>query len=123
MERRRHPRIPYEVTVDIASEHDFIIARVTDISEGGVFVDTECMLPVGTPCQLDVDLGFRIISVNAEVAWHKRDHSGAAGMGMRFAYMSDSAREALRNFITLQIYDDEPWEEQRRRPRRDTAWR
>ncbi len=123
MDKRRHPRIPYEVTVDIASEDDFIIARVTDISEGGVFVDTDCVLEVGTACQLDVDLGFRTLSVNAEVAWHKRDHGAFSGMGMRFAYMSASAREALRNFIALQVYDDEPWEEPRRRVSRDVAWR
>ncbi|HHH29973.1 MAG TPA: PilZ domain-containing protein [Polyangiaceae bacterium] len=121
MERRRHPRIPYEVTVDISSEDDFIIARVTDISEGGVFIDTECILPMGTPCQLDIDLGFRSISVNAEVAWHRRDHGVVSGMGMRFAYMSAPARDALRNFIALQVYDDEPFEEPRRS--RDVVWR
>lgn len=123
MEKRRHHRIAYEVTVDIATEDDFIIARVTDISEGGAFVDTDCVLDVGSACQLDIDLGFRTISVNAEVAWHKRNHGAFSGMGMRFAYMSDSAREALRNFIALQVYDDEPWEQPRRRPSRDEAWR
>lgn len=123
MDKRRHRRIPYEVTVDIASEDDFIIARVTDISEGGVFVDTECALEVGTACQVEIDLGFRIITVSAEVAWHKRDRGAFSGMGMRFAQMSASVRDALRNFIALQVYDDEPWEQPRRRAGRDMAWR
>ncbi|MCA9622869.1 MAG: TIGR02266 family protein [Myxococcales bacterium] len=117
MERRRHPRIPYELTVDVTSEDGVLIARVVDISEGGVFIATSEPLPIGSACQLDVDLGFRVVSVNGEVAWIKSDHAGQPGMGIRFCYASQSAREALRLFVALQVYEDEPLEVHRRPPR------
>jgi uncharacterized protein (TIGR02266 family) len=122
MDQRRHRRIPYEVTVDLTSELGTQVVRVCDISEGGVFIDTSDPLSIGTACQLEIDLGFRIISVNAEVAWHKPGHGGFTGMGMRFAYASEAARSALRNFIALQVYDDEPWETRTPRASRHSMW-
>ena len=73
--------------------------------------------------QLEIDLGFRVISVNAEVAWQRPDQGRGVGMGMRFAYASAAARSALRNFIALQIQEEAPVQARTRRDdRRPSLW-
>jgi len=104
MDNRRHARIPYEVTVDVYGKERSFVARVVDISEGGVFVDTPELLPQGADCQLDIDLGFRSVVVRGEVRWQKPDMSGGfCGMGIRFIQASEAVRGALRLFMQLQL--------------------
>ena len=104
MEKRRHVRVAYGVTVDVIWKDGAFAARVADISEGGVFIDTPQLLEVGAPCHLEIDLGFRCVTVAGEVMWHKRDFGGGSGgMGVHFIKISPASRAALAMFMQLQL--------------------
>lgn len=54
LERRRHDRIPVELRLVYVSESLEIEANTADLSRSGVFVKTQILDPVGTPCVLTI---------------------------------------------------------------------
>ena len=47
-DRRQHPRLSIAVEVDLRSEHNFYSAQTRDLSVGGLFIETDVALPIGT---------------------------------------------------------------------------
>src|SRR5690242_18025634 len=46
--RRTYERFPIEVSVDLVSEHNFFAGLSLNVSEGGLFVATHLVRPVGS---------------------------------------------------------------------------
>jgi uncharacterized protein (TIGR02266 family) len=100
VDRRRHPRLKIEIDVDLESEHNFYSTHTRDISEGGLFVQTEMTVPVGARVDVRLNLDGRAIEAEAEVAWQLADASGRnTGLGLRFCNLPEAGAEAVRWFM------------------------
>ena len=47
-ESRRTPRVPVALELEYRSAGAFLVAYTTNLSKGGIFVDTSTPLPIGT---------------------------------------------------------------------------
>jgi uncharacterized protein (TIGR02266 family) len=114
--RRTKYRIHAKVAVTSTSVHNFFTGFTENISEGGVFVATYQLLPVGTELNLMLKLdGGDEVPVRGEVRWlrdlHADDTSGVMpGMGVRFVDLDADLENAIQRFIDSQrdtlFYDD-----------------
>jgi uncharacterized protein (TIGR02266 family) len=102
-EARRAKRFPFEVEVDIVSEHNFYAGLSLNISEGGIFVATHTEYPVGT--RVEIRLLFpgdeEPTNIMTEVRWvrpHNENADGSAGLGLRFVDLTPTVNEKISSF-------------------------
>lgn len=102
-ERRKFPRVMVRALVDFESLNTYLYDYSTDLSEGGIFIETEKPLPPGTPLTLRFTLPGvdRVFEVKAKVAWLNEERSSRLprGMGVQFESMDDADRKAIENYI------------------------
>jgi len=100
-DRRRHPRLRLQVDVDVRSEHNFFTTRTRDASEGGLFIETDLPLAVGTSVDLQLRLpGVPSRELKAKVAWALTEPSGATtGLGLEFVSLEPRMRDAITEFM------------------------
>lgn len=110
MSEREHARAPYVVAVEFRSPSSFLIAYSLNLSRGGIFVETQQLLPPGTP----VDLAFRVpaageVMLSGAVSWHREPGSpdGPPGVGVEFtditAQLGDFIDQLVAGFSGLQV--------------------
>jgi uncharacterized protein (TIGR02266 family) len=105
---RASPRHPIPTLVDIEFEngtfrHEFSV----NISEGGMYVDTERPLPIGTKAILrfampNLDWVFEIhavISWAVTVTTNERLDGKKDGLGFQFTSMSDEDAEKIKTYF------------------------
>lgn len=94
-ERRNEERM--EVSLEAVWDgHGNRPVRITDLSEGGCFVDSMSDSYIGEQLSLRVKLpdgGW--LELTGEVAHHQ----APVGFGLRFSNLTDEQRERLRSFI------------------------
>jgi uncharacterized protein (TIGR02266 family) len=100
---RNHRRFPYEINVDIVSEHNFYAGLSLNISEGGLFVATHVEYPVGTRLEIRLLLpgDEEPTSLMTEVRWVRQHHDNAdagAGMGLRFIDLTPTLLAKVSRF-------------------------
>lgn len=103
-ERRQQTRVRLESAISFESDDNFYTGFSVDVSEGGIFITTVNMLPVGTPVDLMLKLpdGF-----NADVhgvvrwlrEWNELSPNVSAGMGVQFVNMEPAVTEHLQKFV------------------------
>ncbi len=105
-ERRRHPRYKFEVEVNIHSEHMFFTGLTNDISEGGLFIRTYNIMPVGSELDIKLKLpGMKEAEiVQGTVRWvRKPDDTISAdlpiGMGVQIQNPSEKLLRAIERYI------------------------
>ncbi len=103
-DRRSHERIPFTVVVSLTSEHNFYTGFTQDISEGGVFIATNCLEPVGAirEFELSVGAGKGKVTAQGEVRWVREanDFSDVPpGMGIRFLDLHPEIERRINQFI------------------------
>ena len=101
---RNGTRIPIQTQVDLSSDSNVFTGFSTNLSEGGVFVATHNLLPVGTPVDLTFTLpGRSRITVKGEVRWTREIDDRVPelfpGVGVRFLELGPEAGEALHRFV------------------------
>jgi len=102
-DRRYSRRVDLDVDIGLHSETNFFVGFAEDISDGGLFVATYDLLPIGTELTLSLVLpGGRQIVAPARVTWIRDPHDGdlAPGVGVRFERLEDEDREAIDRFLT-----------------------
>jgi uncharacterized protein (TIGR02266 family) len=100
---RHSRRFPFEINVDIVSEHNFYAGLSLNISEGGLFVATHVEYPVGTKLEIRLLLpgDEEPTTIKTEVRWvrpHNADADGSAGMGLRFIGLSPEVMTKIHRF-------------------------
>lgn len=99
-DRRRVPRIPHLVEIRYASDSPPMTARMTDLSEQGLFVDARNPLPPGARVAFSFLLTNnpwdKPITGEGTVVWHQE----AVGMGIQFVGMTDEDRTKIKLFVT-----------------------
>jgi uncharacterized protein (TIGR02266 family) len=104
IQRRRFQRAVAYLCIDLCSEHNFWTGLTMNISEGGVFVATNVMLPIGSVVGLHVELpkGTRILALG-EVRWCRPSTGNddvPPGLGIQFVGLDQPSMSAIRCFVT-----------------------
>ena len=101
-DKRRHPRASLSLLVQFKFEsfEAFAQSFSRDLSESGVFIQTDKPRPQGSTVFVQVLLhnGARLVECMATVA---RVEEGR-GMGLEFASMDDASRQVVRDLIARQ---------------------
>ncbi len=98
------------VLVDFESSDAYFYDYSNNLSEGGIFIATERILPIGTPLTLRFTLpGLdRVFQANGKVIWIYEPSTGdegpptevlGRGMGIQFSDLDGKDRELIRNYI------------------------
>ncbi len=96
-ERRIHKRVPFIKEVEVV---DVGMRRCTDLSIGGLYLDTVMSLPTGTLVRLRFkinDADEQPMEIEARVLY-SQDHIGA---GLSFLNLSKENQEKLQKFVDL----------------------
>lgn len=94
IDKRKSRRVPQRLSVRIVQGS--VAGFTKDLSEGGMFIRTTRVLPVGTRLRLQVQLPSGWSEAEGEVRWLARDAGPAeAGMGIVFSWMSPKVKSYL----------------------------
>jgi uncharacterized protein (TIGR02266 family) len=101
-DRRQHPRVSIAVEIDFRSEHNFYAARAQDLSLGGLFIQTDVGLPIGSRLTVDLKLMKQHLRVESEVVWVLvGDDEQPAGAGVRFVDITGAAKRSIEAFMAV----------------------
>ena len=97
-DQREHPRLGVELAVTLGSDSNFYLGLTENISEGGVFIATERVEPVGLLLEVAIALndGLPPLRVVGELRW-LRD-CPPRGIGLRFRDISPVDTVRVRMF-------------------------
>ena len=109
-DQRQYPRVLVRVLVDFESSDTYLYDYTNNLSEGGIFIETEKTQPVGSPLTLRFTLpGIdRVFEAKGKVAWlnlPKKDGkrpSGdlAHGMGIQFDEIDNTDLGLIRKYVS-----------------------
>lgn len=104
-ERRRAERIAIEADIGFQSDSNFFVGFTEDVSEGGLFVATYDIKPIGSSLNINFSLpDGRLVSVDGVVKWvreyNETNEDSMPGMGVQFTNLSDRDKDAIHGFIS-----------------------
>jgi hypothetical protein len=104
-DRRGAGRVPFTITADIVelSSGARFVARTTDVSPGGCFVDTKIPFPVGTSVRVTLKHGKMAFETGGAVVYSQC----GLGMGISFQDMSPQRSQELAAWI-LELTGEQP---------------
>ena len=103
--RREHLRIPLDIEVTLGSEHNFFVGWSENISEGGLFVATHQLCPLGTRLELTLAAPPQLpkTTVDVEVRWLRKTDELTSdcspGMGMAFVDLPPHVAQQIHAFV------------------------
>jgi uncharacterized protein (TIGR02266 family) len=106
--RREHVRIPAKVEVTLSSEHNFFVGWSENISEGGLFIATHQLHPLGTrfDITLSVPPHLEEVTITCEVRWLRQTDELTSdcgpGMGLAFCDLATPTADAIQRFLAEQ---------------------
>jgi len=105
-EKRTSQRVPVKLKVDYRATGNFLFENATNISEQGIFVETDAPLDTGTMIDLQFQLpdSQKKIEVLGEVTWTNPrrpnpEENHNPGMGIRFVNLSELDKETILSLI------------------------
>lgn len=102
MIEREHQRVPYAVAVHFRSASAFLIAYSVNLSRGGLFLETQHDLPIGTPLELSFAIpGSGTVGLGGHVAWRRGPESaeGPAGLGVEFHDINAALSQVIDRLV------------------------
>lgn len=102
--RRVHPRHDIELEVTMESESNFYMGLTENLSEGGLFIATHVLKPLGTR----IDVSFKLpdtaaaIQVSGTVRWvreYSETSDTSPGLGVRFDRIHSDDIQHIRAFL------------------------
>ncbi len=100
---REHQRVPYAVAIQFRSASAFLIAYSVNLSRGGLFLETQHDLPIGTPLELSFEIpGAGTVGLGGQVAWRRGPESpeGPAGLGVEFADITATLSSVIDRLVS-----------------------
>lgn len=103
-DQRRYPRLPFDVQVEIRTQEKTLAASTRDICMRGLFARGLQGLPLGTVCQVAVELvsGHQRLAIEARgkvVRQVEGMEVDSAGIGVEFVDMDAYSQETLWRVI------------------------
>lgn len=102
MSEREHQRVPYAVEVHFRSASAFLIAYSVNLSRGGLFLETQHDLPIGTPLELSFSVpGAGSVALGGHIAWRRGPESadGPAGLGVGFDDITEQVSAVIDRLV------------------------
>jgi uncharacterized protein (TIGR02266 family) len=102
-ENRKHGRVPSRLRAWCESDNITLYARIGNLSEGGLFLQTNTPLAQGRRTLLRLSSGeVKELMAEATVVWQRerRVEKGVPGMGLRFEGLDSGALALLRRIIS-----------------------
>jgi uncharacterized protein (TIGR02266 family) len=99
---RRTARVHHEVMVGVTSEQDTFSGWGTNLSSGGVFVNSPDAPPIGTKVQVLLQLpGHTGCKLNGRVAWTQASGPGVdePGMGIEFLEPDEATKKLVSEMV------------------------
>jgi uncharacterized protein (TIGR02266 family) len=103
-QRRNNQRFQVDLELTLQSESTIWIGQLENVSDGGVFVASKELKPIGTEVEVTLKLPGNLLPIWAVgvVCWI-RDTSGKddtpLGMGIQFRLIADDALRRIRDFV------------------------
>ncbi|HCF62638.1 MAG TPA: TIGR02266 family protein [Myxococcales bacterium] len=102
--KRRSDRLQHELLVAYRTVDGFITDWATNISKGGVFINSRSPLPVGTTVRLIVSLPdtafpFDLTGKVTRVSDYGNSANEAPGMGIEFIDVDEDKRSRIERFV------------------------
>src|SRR5687767_9285993 len=103
-QRRQSSRFQVDLELSLQSESTIWMGQAWNVSDGGVFVATKELKPIGTEIEMTLKLPGSMLPVWAVgvVCWI-RETSGKEdaplGMGIQFRLIADDALRRIRDFV------------------------
>jgi uncharacterized protein (TIGR02266 family) len=113
--RREHARHDIELEVTMESETNFYLGLTENISEGGLFIATHVLKPLGTQIGVsfalpDSEVPVRTIGTVRWVREYSETSDTSPGMGVRFEQLTPTQMEQIRHFLSARaplFHDDD----------------
>ncbi len=102
MDKRLHPRVETNFELKIHDGDTFHWTVLRSLSGGGVFVQTDTPLEVGSTVSLELALPVadKAMHIQGRVQWIQPGNETAApGMGIKFTGISEQQRQNIIRFI------------------------
>lgn len=102
--KRKFERLENELPVAYRSVDGFITDWVTNLSKGGLFINSRTPLPVGTSVRLiiqlpDTPFPFELTGRVVRVSEFDNPANEPPGMGVEFVDIDDEKRERIERFV------------------------
>jgi uncharacterized protein (TIGR02266 family) len=103
-QRRNNQRFQVDLELTLQSESTIWLGQAENVSDGGVFVASKELKPIGTEVEVTLKLPGNLLPIWAVgvVCWI-RDTSGKddtpLGMGIQFRLIADDALRRIRDFV------------------------
>jgi uncharacterized protein (TIGR02266 family) len=104
--RRQAQRFQVELELTLQSESTIWVGHAENVSDGGVFVVTKELKPIGTEIEVTIKLPGNMLPVWAVgvVCWIRDTSSNSdvpLGMGIQFRLIADDALRRIRDFVRM----------------------
>jgi Tfp pilus assembly protein PilZ len=93
---RKFLRVPFDLEARYFANNTKKTSKISVLGEGGLFLNTDDILPAGTHIELEINVERKALSffVEGEVVW-----SANSGMGVRFANMSYENKQMIYDLV------------------------
>jgi len=103
-EARAYRRLCLELEVSLESDSNFYMGLTENLSDGGIFVATHAIQPIGTVVAITLRLPTRVkpLALGGRVRWVREfvdGLEGPPGMGIEFVTISEENSRAIREFL------------------------
>jgi uncharacterized protein (TIGR02266 family) len=100
-EQEDEPAIALRVRVDLFSDSQFFLGYAEDLSDGGLFVATYTLLPIGTRVALEIDLDdLGSLWTGGRVRWIRQAaEESPPGMGVTLDPLDSVQRDAINELL------------------------
>lgn len=101
-DNRKNTRYHSRLRCWCESDNITLYARIANLSEGGLFLQTNTPMDTGRRMLLRLSHGeVREVMAEATVVWNRpqRQEKGPPGMGLKFEGLDSGAQESLRRII------------------------
>ncbi|MCK5808699.1 TIGR02266 family protein [bacterium] len=96
-------RVSIELEVTTQGQHNFFHGMTEDVSQGGLFVATTQLYPIGTNVEIVLRLDGSALQIKAEVVWVRdipqSEGDTPRGMGLHFSNIEDGDLQKIRQFL------------------------
>lgn len=101
MEKRETTRVSIVAEVTYAVGGVGVTKKVTDLSEGGLFIETPIPVEIGTAMRVRFVLDGQPVCADGKVVYVQP----YMGMGIEFTGISDLGRLTIREYVATQVED------------------